>query len=535
MRRQVAAGSLALALSFGLAASRARAQAPTIDTGAPPGPGSNASILGLSPGANDSTLGTSPGAGGTSAAQVEGPINGRAGPSVTRAPSSITRPGGEVFALPPQMGISVPQPTPVPEAPTYGTLAEPTGAEDEGPPGGMSLDQAIERLVRDNLDLHAQFYELPQARADVLTASLRANPVFYADTQLVPYGQYSNARPGGPAQYDINISYPFDLTHKRQARTRSATRAVRVLEAQYQDAVRNQIDNLYTAFVDVLAARETVRYASASLRSWNIAEERMRELEKNEKALAEYNRTLIQRNTAAIGVTEAENQLIKTKRALGTLLYLPPEEAERIEVRGTIKDLVPLPPPRDELIKLALESRPDLTAFRLGVLRAEADVRLAKANRLSDVYVLWQPYTFQNNQPFGTKSATSWALGVTVPMPIYNRNQGGIQRAELNVDQTKIQTDALLRRVITDVQQAEQEYTLSRQDALKIERYLLPAARQVRDSTRSQWQRGEVSQLDYLAAERDYNDTVKSYRDTVVRHRRAMLDLNTAVGQRILP
>src|SRR4029077_9285505 len=133
-----------------------------------------------------------------------------------RAPSSISQPD-QGFALPQQMGVAAPTPTPPPEAPTYGTLSEPTGPEDEGPANGLTLDQAIEIVVRDNLTLRSQFFEIPQGRADVLTASLRANPVFYADSQLVPYGQYSNLRPGGPLQYDVNVSYPLDVTRKRQA------------------------------------------------------------------------------------------------------------------------------------------------------------------------------------------------------------------------------------------------------------------------------------------------------------------------------
>ena len=81
------------------------------------------------------------------------------------------------------------------------------------------------------------------AEADILTASLRANPILYSDVQLVPYGTFSPNRPGGQTQYDLNVTYPFDLTGKRQARTLVATRAKRVIQAQYQDAVRLQIDN----------------------------------------------------------------------------------------------------------------------------------------------------------------------------------------------------------------------------------------------------------------------------------------------------
>ena len=102
----------------------------------------------------------------------------------------------------------------------------------------MTLDAAIEQLVSKNLDLLAAKLEVPMAEADVLTANLRANPIFYADTQLIPYGHFSFLRPGGPPQSDLNINYPLDLSFKRLARTRSAREAKSSVEAQLQDAVR---------------------------------------------------------------------------------------------------------------------------------------------------------------------------------------------------------------------------------------------------------------------------------------------------------
>ncbi len=88
-----------------------------------------------------------------------------------------------------------------------------------------------------------------------------ANPILYADSQLVPYGSFNKERPGGPTQYDLNISHPIDYSRKRQARTIYAELSLRVMEQQYQDAVRRGIGDLYLAYVDVLAARRTVRYA----------------------------------------------------------------------------------------------------------------------------------------------------------------------------------------------------------------------------------------------------------------------------------
>ena len=135
--------------------------------------------------------------------------------------------------------------------------------EDEGPPDGLTLDVAIQRLVRQNYDLRTKWMEIPQARADVLTASLRANPLVFGSVSAIPYGQYSAQRPG-QTDYSGTVIYPVNVSHKRTARTEVACEAQRVLEAQYQDAVRLAIDRLYMAYLDVITAHETLSYAIAN-------------------------------------------------------------------------------------------------------------------------------------------------------------------------------------------------------------------------------------------------------------------------------
>jgi cobalt-zinc-cadmium efflux system outer membrane protein len=406
--------------------------------------------------------------------------------------------------------------------------------EDDGPANGLTLDQAIERLIARNLDLRSKSYEISQADADILTAGLRANPVLYSDVQCYPYGAFNKGRPGGQTQYDINVSYPLDITHKRKARTLVACQAKKVLQAQFQDAVRVEIDNLYTEYVDVLAARETVRLARKSV------SELEKEPEKPKGPLkplpgAEDQRLEIQRESAEIGLNEAEEQYQADLRTLGALLGMTVAESEHLELRGSLADLAAPPVIGEPMLRLALNNRPDLLAYRLGVKRAQADVGLAIANRYPDVYVLYQPYTFQNDQYYNAKNATSWGVGVSVPLTIFNRNQGNIQRAKLNVSQTQTELASLEQQVIFEVRQAERQYLVTRKAVERIERSLLPNARLEHDKANQLYEQGKLDELTFLAAERDYDQIVRQYRDTRVRHRRAMLKLNTAVGLRILP
>jgi outer membrane protein, heavy metal efflux system len=252
-------------------------------------------------------------------------------------------------------------------------------------------------------------------------------------------------------------------------------------------------------------------------------------------ALSDLNRIKIQLKTAQIGLVDAEQAHLRTKLDLGSLMNLRRNETATLDLRGSINDNFPEPPPLDDLIKQAVAVRPDIASYRLGVIRATADVRLAKANAFNDVYVLWQPYTFQDNTPYGLKSATSWALGATVPMPIYNRNQGNIHRAKLNVTQTQIQLADLERQAAIDVEKALCEYEATRREVEEIKAEILPAARQVRDESYRLYVAGETSIVTFINAQLDYNQVVKQYLDTATRHRRSMLSLNTAVGIRLLP
>ena len=130
------------------------------------------------------------------------------------------------------------------------------------------------------------------------------------------------------------------------------------------------------------------------------------------------------------------------------MLNLPPSDADRIELRGALEEPDPQLPPEEELYRIALECRPDVASFRLGVDAAREAYRLARANQFADAYLLYQPFTYQNNAPFGTQSATSWALGITVPLPVYNRNQGNIERARINIHQSEVQLADRQRQVI---------------------------------------------------------------------------------------
>ena len=513
---------------------RATGQAPTIGTELPQAPTG-------APGSSNSMLGPTPGSGGgTFASPVVGGgqiLGGRPGVATPRVPASISNPGagGNQPAAP--SVLAIPAVAPLTEVPLYGTLDLPAGP-DEGPPEGLTFDQALEILIRENLDLRSRRFEIPSAQADILTASLRNNPIFYADSQLIPYGSFSDKRPGGPTQYDVNISQPIDYSRKRRARVAVASRTKKAVELQYQDAVRVQIGNLANAYVGVLAARETLRYAEAGLQGLDRVLAATKVLQKfSDRYSSDVSLLEAQRGLAMVGVMDAREGLRRAKLALGGYLNLPPIQAEAVEVRASLRDLAPPPPPGEELASIALSCRPDVVAYRVGVDVAKASLKLQQVNRYADAYILYQPYTFQNlSYLANTHSAHSWALGITIPLPVFNRNQGNIERAKVNIEQTKVQLLAVERLALEQVRDAEQEYSASKRYLEELERVVIPAARKAMADSERLYVEGETRDVTtFLSVQRQFNDLVRQYRDTAVRHRRSMFALNTAVGSRVLP
>jgi cobalt-zinc-cadmium efflux system outer membrane protein len=421
-----------------------------------------------------------------------------------------------------------------PAVPLYGPLVLPPG-EDEGPPDGLTLDAAIDRLVHANYDLLTKFQEIPKAQADILSAGLRLNPILFASVDNVPYGNYSQQRPGANS-YEATLIQPIDVNQKRKDRIRLAQHAKRVLEAQYQDAVRLQIDNLYSAHVDFLEARETVRAARAGVAGLAEVVKVARELvERGLRPRTDVDRAVIQQANAEVALQGALTALGQARRNLATLLAVPAQQSDCIEVRGSLRDRSPPLPCMEELVRIALEARPDLAAYRLGVQRAEAAVQLARAERFEDLFLFYNPYTYTNNAPMGRQDAASWGAGVLVPLPVFNRNQGNIARARINVAQTQIELEGLERQVANEVQRAAAEAAASRAALGRYEQDILPAARRLREEEFRLFLKGQEGATTYLAAQREYNEVVRQYLEAIVRHRRNLLRLNTAVGERVVP
>ncbi|QDV34396.1 TolC family protein [Tautonia plasticadhaerens] len=407
-------------------------------------------------------------------------------------------------------------------------LMVPEGPEDEGPPDGLTLDAAIDQVVRASLELHTKSFEIPIAEADALQARLPKNPWLFGVAQGVPYGNYREGKPG-EIQYGTTIVVPVDLTGKYRAQGAAGDQAVAVVRAQFRDAVRREVDELYHRWVEVLRAREAARFARATVAHLDrtIAEAR-------DKAPEQLDALEIERDLASYQAGQEDDHMKAALRDLAETLSLPPEAAEHLRIRDLLRRRVDLPDDA-ALMALALEQRPDLVALREDVGRARLDVRVAKARAIPDMWVLGTPFQYRQHPIEGERDSVAWGGGLLATIPIIDRNQGNVRHAELTVGKTMGELRTIERRVAAEVGLAAEEVRTTGTDLDQLEGRILPLIGHYRRQIHEKYLVGQVDDEAYADALKRAHTAASKYHETLVRHRRALLRLNTALGCRFAP
>ena len=187
-----------------------------------------------------------------------------------------------------------------------------------------------------------------------------------------------------------------------------------------------------------------------------------------------------------------------------------------------------------DLRQVALSARPDLLAARQAIDKAKVDYRLAVANGSTDpdigATVAWQP------QPDGNgPENVSVGIGVSIPLRIFDRNQGEKQKTRIDITRNERLSDATRAQVFGDVDSA---YATLMSTVALLQPYkatYLAQSTRVRDTVQFSFQRGGASLLDFLQAQQDYRSVQVNYVNLVAAYLNAAAQLNLATGQEVIP
>jgi outer membrane protein, heavy metal efflux system len=419
-------------------------------------------------------------------------------------------------------------------------LSAPFAAAQQGPapapqapptPGSarISLDDAIRLALEHNHALQAMRSTIQQSLAEEMTANLRPNPTLGLDAQFLPIFQPDKLDADyldQSAQFDAGIGYLFERGKKRQHRLQAAKDQTAVVRSLVSDNERQLVFNVSQQFVDVLLAESMLEFAQQDLDSFqktvDISKERFRVGDMSENDFLKIKLQLLQFQSDVNAAKLARLQSLAALRQLLGFETVPDD----YDVHGTL-DYQPVHADLNGLKNVAALNRPDLRAAQQSVTAAESQYALQKANGKMDI-----TGTFSYSH---TAGASSGSFFYNMPLPIFNRNQGEIARAQYAITQAQQQASETTQQVSTDVVTAFANLQTNDQIIQLYQGGYVEEAKQSRDISEYAYRKGAASLLDYLDAERTYRANQLAYRQALANYMLALEQMRQAVGTRNLP
>ena len=400
-------------------------------------------------------------------------------------------------------------------------------------PQSITIEQAVQEALRNNPGLLAEKLGIPVAETAVITARLRPNPVVSASSDHLDWlgTGFSEVNGAGPTETALRVDFPWERGHKREYRVDTAGYAQKIAEARVADSIRRLRLDVTLACIDVIEAKARLDLANDNLKSLQgVVQLNETRLQGGAIPPIELTRSRVAMLQFRSNVKTAELALTTARIRLQTLLGRA--GGQTVDVSDPLK--IPIPPATpalDQIQTRAIAVRPDIQAARLDQARSQAELRLQLANGKVD-YTAGAEYRRQQGVN-GTGNSVGFFF--SVPLPVFNRNQGEIARVTSEEVQLQKQIDALQSQVSGEVTGAYREYETARQLIGDIESDLLGLSQEARNTTTYVYQAGAGSLLDVLDAQRAFNDTMSSYYTAQADYRRAVSRLTSVVGEEVIP
>src|SRR3954466_3071859 len=401
-------------------------------------------------------------------------------------------------------------------------------AQNALPPRALTWQETLDRFRLNNPQLLAGQSAIEESRAQEITAYLRPNPVTTLGwDQITPYTNNGNLRPIWLSYAYGNTTYLHEREHKRELRLASAQRATAIATSGQSDLERNLTFGLRDAFVRLLQSKAVEGVARQNLEYYDkelgVYRDRLNsgaisrvDFQRVELQRAQFESDLL---SSQVDVRTAKNDILK---------FLPDSTpVDEYDVNAPF-DFVDQPHTLDELRQAAVETRPDLRQAGQIVDKARTDHQLAVANGTADPTfggsVSWQP------PPYNTYAGFS----VTVPLRIFDKNQGEKARTSIEVTRSERLRDAAQSGALRDVDSAYATLQSTLGQLRPYKQKYLREAQEIRDTVSFAYQNGAASLLEFLDAQRAFRETQLSYLNLIGAYLAAANQVNFAVGREVI-
>jgi len=391
-------------------------------------------------------------------------------------------------------------------------------------PDVLTLDAANERFLEKNLQIEAARLQVSRAEAERIAARLRPRPTVNVTAE--------NLRVTGETPfnrlYEVGavVTQPFELGGQRGARKELAERTISLAEAQLENVIRQRQFEMRRTFYEVLLAQRQLAVETENRTNFaellRFSEVRLQEGEVSPGEVIKVRLEKVKYDSAVAGARLSMRQTkIRLLELLGETDFSRIEQLETLERFEFVDFRVNL----TELKQAALENRPEIEVARAETARAEAAFRLELARRRGEI----APYA--GYRRVGVDNTV--VVGVSVPLPFGNRNQGQIARAEA---ERKIAENVLAQtrnRTLAEVETAFLAYETAKELVKVFEMSVIRQADESLNIMLLSYREGATDLVNLLDAQRTRNEVRSNYYRSVSAYYLSLFQLELVTGTEI--
>jgi cobalt-zinc-cadmium efflux system outer membrane protein len=387
-----------------------------------------------------------------------------------------------------------------------------------------TLEELLTFTLEHNPEVLAAKAEIDMARGELITAGLLPNPKieFTGRNQRIPEADLSGFN------YDINLSQEIPLGGKIEHRKRVAQLKLEKAQLDFQNVVRLKTAEVKKAFYAVLFNQRRQELIKEILEvNKTILDIANKRYKAGDIPLMGVNLASIELQRTTTESLNLQNELNQSNFELLLALGISrdsgePSELASLKVQGTLsREQIQFNLP--ELIRFALANRPDYKSLQVAVKAAEASISLAKAEGVPNIEV---------GGAFERELGNERRIGgfVSIPLPLFNRNQGEIAKSLSRRDQANLELAALKNRIEQEVRMGFTKVEAGKKSLDIFQRGLISLVRENLELNRKAFQAGEIEFLEVARAEEDFIRTNTLFLEALYNYNLALIELETVMG-----
>jgi outer membrane protein, heavy metal efflux system len=380
-----------------------------------------------------------------------------------------------------------------------------------------------------------QLLNVDEMKAEEVTSYLRPNPQVGLTVDGTQIARNHGIWQPLAGTYEVpSISYLHEREHKRELRLESAKEGTQIGVYGHDDLTRNLLFNLRTAYVQTLQAKAVLDLARADLEYYDkiidISKARFNagdlaqiDLDRIELLRVQYESEI---ETAIVDLRTQKIQLLQ--------LLNDRTPVDKFDVTGNF-DWSDSLRPLNDFHQIALDARPDLKEALETLQQSKTNHKLAISNGSTDpTFSAWYTWNSSTNNP-QTNDLQTLGLSVSIPLRIFDRNQGEKQRTQIDIDRSQQLTDATTAQVFSDVDSSYEQLRSGISLLIPYKAQYRDQATRVRDTVTYAYQHGGASLMDFLNAQSDYRVVQLAYLQLIGAYLVSAGQLNLSVGREVIP